>query len=151
MRQTKRCHSCSIEKNITDFGRNKTRHDGLQAQCRTCKRAMQRNWYHKNKVRHVGNVTQRRRAEETRIIRLIIAYLHKYPCIDCGEDNPVVLEFDHVRGDKYESISNMISQGCSWMTIQIEIQKCEARCCNCHRIKTAKQFGYRKMLLASII
>jgi hypothetical protein len=23
------------------------------------------------------------------------------------------------------------------------------RCCRCHRLKTAKQFGYRKLLLSS--
>ncbi len=147
MEQTKRCHSCSIEKSVSEFGRHQSRHDGLQAQCRTCKRDMQRNWYHKNKTRHVENVALRRRAEETRIISLIISYLRQYPCVDCGEANPVVLEFDHVKGSKHDSICNMISHGCSWATIHAEIQKCEVRCCNCHRIKTAKQFGYRKMLL----
>jgi hypothetical protein len=151
MEQTKYCPSCSIEKSIKEFGRHRTRYDGLQSQCRACKRASQRSWYHNNKARHVANVAARRRAEETRIISLIVAFLRQHPCVDCGEDNPVVLEFDHVRGIKGNSVCNMIGLGYSWAKIYAEIQKCEVRCCKCHRIKTAKQFGYRKMLLASVI
>jgi hypothetical protein len=38
-------------------------------------------------------------------------------------------------------------RGFSWEKIRAEIQKCEVRCCRCHRLKTARQFGYRKMFL----
>jgi hypothetical protein len=69
--------------------------------------------------------------------------------VDCGETNPVLLEFDHVRGSKLNSVCNLIRRGFSWEKIAAEISKCEVRCCRCHRLKTAKQFGYRKMLLAS--
>lgn len=151
MKQTKRCHSCAIEKSLTEFGRHAARHDGLQAQCRDCKRVMQRAWYHNNKTRHVADVAQRRRSAETEIISSIVAYLREHPCVDCGENNPVVLEFDHVKGRKRDSVCNLISRGYGWETIYTEIQKCEVRCCNCHRIKTAKQFGYRKVGLASAI
>ena len=57
--------------------------------------------------------------------------LHK--CIDCGEDNPVLLEFDHVRGEKRGNISDMANQAYCIDTIQKEIEKCEVRCSNCHR------------------
>ncbi|MDT4954354.1 MAG: hypothetical protein QOJ02_2492 [Acidobacteriota bacterium] len=149
MERTKRCPSCSVEKGISEFGRHTARRDRLQAQCRACKRTLQRNWYHNNKARHVANVAKRRRAEETKIISSIVTYLHQHPCVDCGDDNPVVLEFDHVKGIKKDSICNLISRGYGWETIYAEIQKCEVRCCKCHRIKTARQFGYRKVLLAS--
>lgn len=64
------------------------------------------------------------------------------PCVDCGEDDPVVLEFDHVRGDKAGSISLMIHNGVSLETLIIEINKCQVRCANCHRRKTARDRGY---------
>ena len=59
-----------------------------------------------------------------------------HSCIDCGEDNPLVLEFDHVRGEKKANVSDMGNQAYSIKTIQKEIEKCEIRCANCHRIAT---------------
>tara|TARA_R110001583_G_scaffold71475_1_gene201301 strand:- start:2776 stop:3186 length:411 start_codon:yes stop_codon:yes gene_type:complete len=58
------------------------------------------------------------------------------PCVDCGESNPIVLEFDHVRGVKKENVSDMVRQSYCLKTIQEEIDKCEVRCANCHRIVT---------------
>ncbi len=57
-------------------------------------------------------------------------------CVDCGEDNVVVLEFDHIRGVKKNTVSKMANQSYSLITIQKEINKCEVRCANCHRIVT---------------
>ena len=57
-------------------------------------------------------------------------------CVDCGEDNTIVLEFDHVRGVKKNNVSDMANQSYSFRTIQKEIDKCEVRCANCHRIVT---------------
>jgi hypothetical protein len=57
-------------------------------------------------------------------------------CLDCGEGNPVVLDFDHVRGEKRANISDMVRWSYSLETIKKEIRKCEVRCSNCHRKKT---------------
>ncbi len=149
MQRIKHCPTCAVSKKIAEFGRDRSRLDGLQSQCRICKRIVQKNWYYKNKARHITNVARRRRSEETKTIRSILTYLRQHPCVDCGEDNPVVLEFDHVKGNKLDSVCNLIRHGCSWAKIYAEIQKCDVRCCNCHRRKTAKQYGYRKMLLAA--
>jgi 5-methylcytosine-specific restriction endonuclease McrA len=54
-------------------------------------------------------------------------------CADCGEDNPVVLDFDHVSGgDKIERVTRMYSL----RRMREEADKCMVRCANCHRIKT---------------
>lgn len=63
-------------------------------------------------------------------------YLEKHPCIDCGNTNIVVLDFDHVTGEKKNNISKMVSNGNSLVTLLREIEKCEVRCSNCHRIVT---------------
>lgn len=68
-------------------------------------------------------------------------YLSMHPCIDCGEENPVVLEFDHVRGKKKAKISYLANAN-SWDTVKKEIDKCEVRCGNCHKKKTAKTHKY---------
>ena len=59
-----------------------------------------------------------------------------FGCVDCGESNPVVLEFDHVRGEKVGNIANMVHAPLSISAIKEEIRKCEVRCANCHRKKT---------------
>lgn len=68
-------------------------------------------------------------------------YLAQQRCIDCGEQDPVVLEFDHMR-DKRRNIAELISGGLTWAVIQAEIEKCEVRCANCHRRKTARERGF---------
>ena len=56
-------------------------------------------------------------------------------CTDCGETNPIVLDFDHLKDKKY-NVSRMIHDGFSWAAIKKEIAKCEVVCANCHRIRT---------------
>jgi hypothetical protein len=74
-----------------------------------------------------------------------VEYLENHPCVDCGETNPVVLDFDHVKGQKSFNIGRAISGSHrSWQKIMDEISKCEIRCANCHRKKTAIQFGWYK-------
>lgn len=78
----------------------------------------------------------------------LLVYLKDHPCVDCGEDDPIVLTFDHVRGRKSDSIARLASRsGASWSRIEREIKKCQVRCANCHARRTAKQFGWRKLRL----
>jgi len=73
----------------------------------------------------------------------LLTYLKSHPCVDCGERDPVVLEFDHVdRDDKVGSVSNMIMGSFSLATIKLEMAKCEVRCANCHRKKTSAQLNW---------
>jgi hypothetical protein len=58
-----------------------------------------------------------------------------HPCIECGEDDPVVLEFDHLGGKLFD-VGRAISDR-SWDSILEEIAKCEVVCANCHRRRTA--------------
>lgn len=66
-------------------------------------------------------------------------YLKNNPCVDCGESDIIVLEFDHIRGDKKFCISRAKTEGYSIKTIQTEIDKCQVRCANCHRRITHKR------------
>lgn len=63
-------------------------------------------------------------------------------CIDCSENDLLVLEFDHVRGSKAENIGKMLKNRPrhSLAEVQEEIAKCEVRCVVCHRIKSVKRY-----------
>jgi hypothetical protein len=147
MKKTKLCPSCKVQKDVTEFGVNNARLDGLQSQCRACKKLTQDNWYRKNRVEHQARVKRRRFDHRDRVVSQLLEYFRTHSCVDCGEPDPLVLEFDHVRGQKKCAIQDMVNRGYRWQTISQEIDKCEVRCANCHRRKTAKEFGYRKIVL----
>lgn len=70
----------------------------------------------------------------------LFGYLSTKKCLDCGESDPVVLEFDHTgKEKKFKSVSKMLSGHWSWLSLTKEIAKCEIRCANCHRRKTYKE------------
>ena len=73
-------------------------------------------------------------------------FLESVRCADCGESDPIVLEFDHrERALKVASVSRMMATS-TWSTGLTEIAKCEIRRVNCHRRQTSSQFGWTKQL-----
>jgi len=54
-----------------------------------------------------------------------------------------VLEFDHVRGQKVKNVADLVKDGVRWSLIDEEIGKCDVRCANCHRRRTAAQRSYK--------
>jgi hypothetical protein len=65
-------------------------------------------------------------------------------CVDCGIKTQIVLDFDHIRGEKTGDISQMIASAASVKRLLSELDKCEVRCANCHRIVTAQRRAPRK-------
>jgi len=66
-------------------------------------------------------------------------YLEGKECVDCGNSDVRVLEFDHVRGEKLYHVSYMVTKAYKLDLVKQEIEKCEIRCCNCHRIITQER------------
>lgn len=69
-------------------------------------------------------------------------YLKTHPCVDCGEADVLVLEFDHKRGKKEFAIAVGIVKKYSIGRLAAEIDKCDVRCANCHRRRTAGHMGW---------
>lgn len=133
------CTKCREKKPLDTFSkrsRNKT--DGRQSICKECHKVVCRARYQAKK----GEYRENNRSARTRVRRLVWEFLEEHPCIDCGESDPRVLEFDHVRGAKQFAVTTGVSNGLSWRKIQTEIKKCDVRCANCHRKKTYVQQGY---------
>lgn len=125
---------------INYFGKSKRTKDGLQRVCKVCKSKYDREYYVKNKSRRDDNLN-RNRLYGKRNRKFIYDYLLSHLCVDCGEKDPIVLEFDHLFG-KDKSISEMVRRRYSIERIKKEISKCEVRCANCHRRKTSKTFSW---------
>lgn len=136
----KHCNRCDITKSLDEFGNNKRKEDGKQAYCKECAKAYNAAHYRKH--------PDRRRAWNLKSLKLaqqfVWNYLLVHPCSDCPEADPVVLQFDHVRGTKLFNISEAVHAGYSIRKIQEEIDKCEVRCANCHLRQTASRGNWYK-------
>ena len=69
----------------------------------------------------------------------VYQYLLRNPCVDCGEEDPVVLEFDHIE-DKSTPVATAVTNYTTENLIA-EVAKCEVRCGNCHKKVTAVERG----------
>jgi hypothetical protein len=71
----------------------------------------------------------------------VLEYLLEHSCVDCGESDPIVLEFDHRLG-KVRGVGELLHQHVRWSVVQAEIARCEVRCANCHRRRHAHESGW---------
>lgn len=147
---TKQCTICKLDKDLAEFNKSAGRRDGLQSHCRICSKEKFNKYYNANKGEHIKNIVERNKEHRKKILQFVYDYLKSHPCVDCGEKDPRVLEFDHVRDVKDMAISSMLRNNHSIERIQSEIVKCDVRCANCHRRKTAiEQNWYGKIDLGS--
>jgi hypothetical protein len=140
----KKCTICQLPKDIKEFNKNKSRKDGLNTVCRKCSQARSKQYYKENKDKHKKVVRGWNKDHRRELQNYLLEYLKIHSCVDCKESNPVVLEFDHVRGKKIRGICDMVRRGNSLTMIKAELEKCEVRCANCHKIRTAKVQGWYK-------
>lgn len=139
----KQCTKCKEKKLLGEFN-FKVRALGIrQYQCKECTRAFVKSHYKKNKEYYTNKAKKRNVKVKLDVQRYILGYLSKHPCVDCDEADPAVLEFDH-REHKLKEVSSLISRRYSLQRIKEEVKKCDIRCANCHRRKTAKDFGWFK-------
>jgi len=77
---------------------------------------------------------------------LLAASLH----FAASTPNALVLEFDHRdQSTKRMPVSEMM-RDYAWQQIALEIEKCDVRCANDHRRRTARQLGWRAAMAASV-
>lgn len=114
-----------------------------QFKCRSCNRENQAKWYSANKAVQTQRSRETAKTSTERNRSFVYDYLLQHHCVDCKESDPIVLEFDHL-SDKEFAVSKMIHRPSSLEAIIREIGKCEVRCANCHKRKTAKDFGWWK-------
>ena len=84
-----------------------------------------------------GTIPAFRAAANARNHALVLEFLADAACVDCGEEDWLVLQFDHLDG-KLDHVSWLVGSGCSPVRLQQELVKCTLRCANCHRRRTAQ-------------
>lgn len=138
----KNCTRCHQEKETFDFSWKNKLKGKLSPHCKICQRLLSKA-HHKNNINYYREKAKRNNSKYRKeAVSFIKIYLLEHPCIDCGNSDIRVLEFDHVRGIKKNAISKMVTSASPLGQIKLEIEKCEVRCANCHRIKTIKQLGW---------
>ena len=134
------CYKCGLLKE--EFRKLAKNKDCLDNYCKDCRKTDDKRTYQAHLITNRIAGLNSKNKLRNRNKEFIRNFLINKTCIDCGEKDPIVLEFDHFE-DKKDNISEII-QNCSIELIEIEIKKCEIRCANCHRRKTAIQLGYYK-------
>jgi hypothetical protein len=139
----KQCRICGVVKLLEEFpSKHKKIGASLRSYCYECQRNYCRQYYIKNKPEYNRRRRVVQRAMRDRNRMLVHEYLLEHRCVDCGERDVRVLEFDHVRGKKLGNISELAGGAVAWRRIEEELAKCEVRCANCHRRRTGKVLGW---------
>lgn len=94
-----------------------------------------KDYYEKNKDKIKATAKKYIAARSKLNREFVMGHLIDNPCVDCGNHDLDVLEFDHVRGEKSGNVSYIMVQG-SLESLKIEVAKCDVRCSNCHKKKT---------------
>ena len=139
------CCTCGLAKPMSDFAVKNKERGTRSTKCRSCQAEYSREHYRRNRPTYLQRAASHRKIDREERRQQVFNYLTAHPCVDCGEKDPIVLEFDHRDPSKKRgSISRLISQ-VTWSTLQLEIAQCDVRCANCHRRRTAEQSGWAKL------
>ncbi len=123
----KKCYKCQRVLGLDCFAPNKSRKDGLQAQCRDCQKEYRRQHYLKNRQKYIDKAAVWKRGFAQRFEE----YKSGFKCSVCGEGHPACLDFHH-EGDKENAVSYWAGRGNMDM-VEEEASKCVPLCSNCHR------------------
>jgi hypothetical protein len=129
------CIKCGLPKEDGEFR-------GRRNDCRTCCKEYAEAHYKKNKSTYIKRARKFNDNQKKENRKRLLDFLKGKSCIDCGNSDVRVLEFDHKeRHTKKDNVSSMVCQY-RWGVVLEEIEKCDIRCANCHRIKTTIEGKY---------
>jgi hypothetical protein len=146
-RKSQHCSRCGELKQVSDFAWHRRALGQLDTYCRPCRAAYKRAHYVANRQRYIAAATRRKDALIAERTAFLVKFFRTHPCVDCGETDPIVLEFDHI-GHKEFAIAAGIRRH-SWRAVLDEIAKRDVVCANCHRRRTAVRGGFARVALAA--
>jgi hypothetical protein len=143
----RQCGRCGEFKLLSEFAWRRKRRGQRDNMCRPCRSTYHREHYLANKQRYIDQARVRKQALRLERTTYLLGYFSNHPCTDCGETDPIVLEFDHLDAEaKSFDIGQALSYR-NWKSILEEMEKCEVVCANCHRRRTAVRRGALRAVL----
>ena len=144
----KRCGRCGELRPVEEFNWRRKEQGQRDNLCRPCRAEYKQEHYKAHKQRYIDQAQVRKRGLYLERTKYLIEYFASHPCVDCGEADPVVLEFDHL-ADKEFDIGQALPYR-RWQSILDEIEKCEVVCRNCHRRRESRRMGALRVLLTDL-
>ena len=132
---TANCYRCGLTKPVEEFAWRRKARGQRDTFCRGCRSEYGKEHYRANRQRYIDQAAVQKRRLQLERTTYLLEYFTTHPCVDCGEQDPLVLEFDHL-GDKLFAIGEGLGRR-NWQSILDEMAKCEVVCANCHRRRTA--------------
>lgn len=145
LRNMKTCSKCGEEKPLSEFGWKVKAKGTLSSWCKVCQREYAKAHYDSKTQYYLDKAKRNNPKYRSRNVDFVIDYLKNHPCVDCGESDIEVLEFDHIEmiGTSGNRIGVYMSG--SIEALEREIAKCQVRCGNCHIRRTRQQMGWSRM------
>jgi hypothetical protein len=100
-----RCARCGKQKPPDAFNWRRKARAQRDTYCRPCRAEYHHEHYSANKQRYIDQAAVSKRALALERTAYLLRFFEMHPCADCGESDPVVLEFDH-RGNKLFNIGS---------------------------------------------
>jgi len=66
-------------------------------------------------------------------------------CVDCGNNDPFVIDFHHFNDDKEYSVARLFQGHSTWEAIMKEAQKCILLCRNCHALRHSSTEKFKRL------
>jgi hypothetical protein len=109
--------------------------------CKACRKEYTQAHYQKNKERYIKNAVANNKVRGAANRAWLINYLRTQECVDCGNKDIEVLQFDHRnREEKTKMVYRFLASSLERMIE--EVNKCDIRCANCHMKRSRRQMGW---------
>lgn len=142
----RRCGRCQELKPLTAFAWRRKARGQRDNYCRQCRSAYKHEHYAAHREQYIANAQRRKRATVEERTAYLVSFLRERACADCGEPDPLVLEFDHLAEKDFGIAQGLRDR--NWQVVLDEIAKCEVVCANCHRRRTAHRLRFARAAVA---
>jgi len=128
----KQCKTCGETKSLDDFRKLARSLDGYASCCKVCASTQSKLSYSNDSVNRIAKSKAHSQNLHKHNTAYVLEYLFSHPCVDCGETDILVLDFDHINDNKLYNVGFMLPRH-TLTKLKAEIAKCEVRCRNCHK------------------
>src|SRR4051812_9566356 len=97
----RKCARCGEAKPTTEFSWKNESKGWLKSYCKPCWTVYTHERYEVHKDKYVAASGVRNRQRRIDRTAFLVEYFATHPCVDCGETDPVVLDFDHLRDKEF--------------------------------------------------